>query len=42
MEPYINYMGEFLFNFRIGKDFLTTIQTPEATKIDKVDYRKNL
>lgn len=35
-------MGDFLFNFGVGKGFLTTIQNPDAIKekTDKFDHMK--
>lgn len=32
MEPYMYYMGEFLFNFRLGKGFLIMTQNLEPGK----------
>lgn len=32
MGPYIYYMGEFLFNFRVETGFLNMTQNPEAIK----------
>lgn len=32
MEPYTYYMGEFLFNFRVGTDFLSITQNLETIK----------